>query len=339
MESKANAILKSGKEFRLVTRSDFDGLVCAMLLKELGILHDILFVHPKDMQDGKVEVTENDITTNLPYVEGVYMCFDHHSSELSRKGEFYDNQIIDPDSPSAARVVYDFFGGAERFKRINFEIMEEVDRADAAQFEIDEVLHPKDWVLLSFLMDARTGLGRFHHFRISNYNLMMDLIDYCLNHSIKEVLALPDVKERVDLYFEHEERFKEMLRENSTVRDNILVVNLMDQDPIYPGNRFMKYALYPECTVSIQVVWGRQKQNVVFLVGKSIFDRSSEADIGEVMLNHGGGGHKAAGTCPCDPNRVEETLEEVIQELKASESSSEGFFEDGELLPDDFDQQ
>src|SRR6185436_18521390 len=190
----------STDKYRLVTRSDFDGLVCAVLLKELDLVEDIKFVHPKDMQDGKVPISDRDITTNLPYVPGVHLAFDHHQSEVSRVGK-QENHIIDPDAPSAARVVYDHYGGKERFPTISDELMEAVDQADSAEYSEEEILNPKGWVLLNFLMDARTGLGRFRDFRISNYQLMMQLIDACRHHTVEEILELPDVRERVDMYF------------------------------------------------------------------------------------------------------------------------------------------
>ena len=192
------------EKYRLITRSDFDGLVCAMILKELDMIDkdengndDIKFVHPKDMQDGLIPVTDHDISTNLPYVEGIHLAFDHHESEVLRAGGKKENHIIIPDAPSAARVVYEYYGGKEKLPRITDEIMLAVDKADSAQFSIEDILEPKGWVLLSYLMDARTGLGRFRNFRISNYQLMMELIDYCLEHTIEEVLALPDVDERI----------------------------------------------------------------------------------------------------------------------------------------------
>src|SRR5918998_1138593 len=164
------------ERYRLVTRSDFDGLVCAALLKHLGILDDTLFVHPKDVQDGKVEIGPNDVTTNLPYCEHAAISFDHHSSEATRVGGPRDNHVIVPGAQSAARVVYDYYGGAEGFPGIE-ELMDAVDKGDAAQFSLDEILHPTGWVMLNFLMDPRTGLGRFREFEISNYQLMMQLID------------------------------------------------------------------------------------------------------------------------------------------------------------------
>ncbi len=304
-------------KYRLVTRSDFDGLVCAVLLKELDLIDDITFVHPKDMQDGKINVTDRDISTNLPYVEGVHLAFDHHASEKIRNEEIRDNHIIEPNAPSAARVVYNYYGGEETFPNISDEMMEAVDKSDAAQFDMDEVLNPKDWVLLNFIMDARTGLGRFKNFRISNYQLMIELIDYCQNHNISEILELPDVKERVELYFEQENQFKEQLKKCAEVYDNLVILDLRDEEIIYAGNRFMIYALYPQCNISIHMMWGLRKQNTVFAVGKSIFNRSSNTNIGDFMLQYGGGGHANAGTCQVDNDKAEAIKQELIEKITA----------------------
>ena len=306
---------ESATKFRLVTRSDFDGLVCAVLLKHLNKIDDILFVHPKDMQDGKIEITNRDITTNLPYVDGVHLCFDHHASETVRAGEKKENHIIDPKAMSAARVVYDYFGGADVFPSKWNDMMTAVDKADAAQFSKDEILNPKDWVLLNYLMDPRTGLGRFRNFRISNYNLMMELIDYCKDHGIDDIMKFPDVQERVELYTEQSEKFKEQLKKCTTVHKNLVVLDLKDEDPIYAGNRFMIYALYPETNISIHVLWGLKKQNTVFAIGKSIVNRSSNTNIGELCLKYNGGGHENAGTCQIDNDKAETVLKELIDKI------------------------
>ncbi|TWA62311.1 nanoRNase/pAp phosphatase (c-di-AMP/oligoRNAs hydrolase) [Azospirillum baldaniorum] len=303
-------------KYRLVTRSDFDGLVCAVLLKELGILDEIKFVHPKDMQDGKVEISDRDITTNLPYVPGVHLAFDHHLSETIRVGK-RDNHIIEADAPSAARVVYNYYGGKERFPTISDAMMAAVDQADSAQYGIEDILKPQGWALLNFIMDARTGLGRFRDFRISNYQLMMELIDYCRSHGIDEILALPDVKERVDLYTEHEAKFSDQLARCSTIRGNVVVVDLRREETIYAGNRFMIYAMYPESNVSIHVLWGLKQQNTVLACGKSIINRSSKTNIGPLMLEYGGGGHEAAGTCQVDNDKAEAVLEEIVGRMRA----------------------
>ena len=234
-----SATLLTQNKYRLVTRSDFDGLVCAVLLKDRGLIDEIKFVHPKDMQDGKIEVSDRDITTNLPYVPGVHLAFDHHASETIRNEIDPEHHIIDPYAPSAARVVYKHFGGQKAFPDISDEMMAAVDQADAAQFALQDILNPTNWVLLNFIMDARTGLGRFRNFRISNYQLMMDLIDCCQKLSIQDILELPDVKERTDLYFAQQEDFKAQLQRCSTVYDNFVVLDLRYEETIYAGNRFM----------------------------------------------------------------------------------------------------
>ncbi len=302
-------------KFRLVTRSDFDGLVCAVLLKHLDLIDEILFVHPKDMQDGKIAITSRDITTNLPYVAGAHLAFDHHLSETIRNTGDRQNHIIDPSAPSAARVVYDYYGGGNRFPSAWNDMMLAVDKGDSAQFSRDEVLNPKGWDLLNFLMDARTGLGRFRDFRISNYNLMMDLIDYCRSHTIAEIMALPDVKERSDLYHDHAEKCKEQIRRCSTVHKNLVVLDLRNEETIYAGNRFVIYALYPEQNISIHVLWGLKNQNTVFATGKSILNRTSKTNIGALMLEYGGGGHENAGTCQVENEMAEEVLGALIARI------------------------
>jgi nanoRNase/pAp phosphatase (c-di-AMP/oligoRNAs hydrolase) len=309
--------------YRLVTRSDFDGLVCAMLLKQLGLVRDIVFVHPKDVQDGTVEIGPGDITTNLPYAPQAHLVFDHHQSETIRNPTIAGNHIIDPDAPSAARVVYDHYGGAEQLPNISPELMRAVDQADSAQYSLEEVLAPTGWVLLNFLMDSRTGLGRFRDFRISNYQLMMLLIEACLDHHIDEILQLPDVKERVELYHQQAEAFVAQLRRCTSVRGSVAVVELRGEEVIHAGNRFVVYALFPECLVSVHVLWGRQRQNTVLAVGKSIFNRTSAADIGALMLFYGGGGHANAGTCQVPHEDADRVLEELVGHLNATRHAGE----------------
>ena len=302
--------------YRLVTRSDFDGLVCAALLKHLNLIDDILFVHPKDMQDGKVAITGNDITTNLPYVPGCHLAFDHHLSETIRN-QPASNHLIDADAPSAARVVWKHYGGHAAFPQEWDEMMEAVDKADAAQFSRDEILDPHGWELLSFIMDARTGLGRFRDFRISNYQLMMQLIDFCQTHGIDEILELPDVDERVALYLEHQREAKAQIQRCATVYHNLVVLDLRNEETIYAVNRFVIYALYPQCNISIHVMWGVKQQNTVFAIGKSILDRSSNTNVGELCLSYNGGGHANAGTCQVANEDAEAALRELIAEITA----------------------
>ena len=302
--------------YRLITRSDMDGLVCAVLLKDIGLLGEIVFHHPKDVQDGKVAVTERDILTNLPYVPGCGLCFDHHASEaLRNSGRPTPGYILQPEAKSAARVVYDHYGGKARFPRISDAMMDAVDKADSAGFSRDDVLQPQGWELLSFLMDARTGLGRFREFRISNYQLMMMLIDCCRDMPIADILALPDVQERVALFFAQHAQFRQQVRRIARVHGKLVVLDLRDEPVIHAGNRFVVYAMFPQCDISLHVMWGRDKQNTVYTVGKSIFDRGSPVAVGELMLEHGGGGHSAAGTCQGPNDTADAQKQHLIERI------------------------
>jgi nanoRNase/pAp phosphatase (c-di-AMP/oligoRNAs hydrolase) len=306
-------------KYRLLTRSDFDGLVCAVLLKELGKLGSITFVHPKDIQDGKIDVSDHDILTNLPYVRGCHLCFDHHSSEEIRTREFTaQNHILNASAESAARVLYDYFGGRNTFPRVSEEMIAAVDKADAAKFVREDILNPQGWVMLAFLMDPRTGLGRFQNFRVSNYQLMMELIDYCREHPIEDILNLPDVRERIDLYREQTDKFVAQIRRCTRVHRNVAVLDLRDEDVIHAGNRFMIYALFPECELSMHVMWGLKQENTVLAVGKSILNRGCAAKVGNLLLKYGGGGHDAAGTCQIANTSAEQVMKEIITLFSAN---------------------
>lgn len=301
---------------RLVTRSDFDGLGCAAVLKEHKKIDDIKFVHPKDIQDGIVEITENDILANIPYVKGCGIWFDHHSSEKERK-EYTDFVgECDPTAPSAARVIYEYYGGMAKFKNPHLDnLVKAVDQADSGNFSKEDILNPTGWPLLSFVMDPRTGLGRYKDYRISNYSLMEDMIDYCRVKSAEVILEIPDVKERTVRYFEQDKKFREMILQTSKVRGNVVVTDLRDQDEIFTGNRFMVYSLFPEQNISIQVMWGFRKQNIVITCGYSIIKRDATANIGSIMLRYGGGGHSRVGTCQVPVADADRILEKLIDEL------------------------
>jgi nanoRNase/pAp phosphatase (c-di-AMP/oligoRNAs hydrolase) len=301
------------KKYRLITRSDFDGVVSAVLLRELDMVDEILFVHPKDVQDGKVEVCDRDILANLPYTEGAYLVFDHHMSETMRVYDTPDNHVIEGDAPSAARVVYNYYGGKLKFPNISQAMMQAVDKCDSAQFDLDDILHPQGWVLLSFLMDSRTGLGRFREFTISNYALMMELVEACRHQTIEQIMQLPNIQERVELYFTQQEIFKRQIQHCAEVHDRFVIVNLQNEATIYAGNRFMVYALYPQCNISMHLMWGRQKQNTVFAMGKSVLNRTCNINIGELMLRYEGGGHINAGTCQIANEEAETVKNELIE--------------------------
>ena len=300
---------------RLLTRSDFDGLICAVLLKQAGVIDSWKFVHPKDMQDGIIEVNENDVLANVPYVSGCGLWFDHHSSELERlkmQGQYKGESR---PAPSAARVIYDYYGGPAKFPGFE-EMMLGVDKADSGQLTVDEVLNPQRWILLSFIMDPRTGVGRFQDYHISNYQLMEQLIDYCRNMTIDQILELPDVKERIVRYSEQDKLFREMLKKHSHSEGNVIITDLRGVDTIYTGNRFIIYSLFPGQNISVWVIDGKDKQNCVISVGHSIINRSSQTDVGSLLLEYGGGGHRKVGTCQVPYAEAEQNLQAIITQLR-----------------------
>jgi oligoribonuclease NrnB/cAMP/cGMP phosphodiesterase (DHH superfamily) len=302
---------------RLVTRSDFDGLICAVILKEEGVIDEYKFVHPKDIQDGKVMITSNDVLTNVPYWPGCGMWFDHHSSEDDVQSLFQAEFVGESrKEKSCARIVYEYYGGKSKYP--NFEDMvKAVDKSDSGDLQVEDILYPKGWMLLSFVMDPRTGLGRYKDYKISNYQLMEDLIDYCRDKPIEEILEIPDVKERVDRYLSQTEKYKKMIRKHSKVYKNCAVIDLRSVERPFCGNRFLEYTMHLQQNVSIRVMWGLQKQNVVFAVGHSILNKTSKTNVGELMHNYGGGGHVQVGTCQVPADQAEEVLLEIIKKINA----------------------
>ncbi len=299
---------------RLLTRPDFDGLVCAVLLRELDLIDEIQFVHPKDMQDGLISVSDRDITANLPFVAGVHLAIDHHASEATRVAN-ESSFILDASAPSAARVVWNHFGGKTRFPTISEEMMAAVDKADSADYEMEDIMAPDGWALLNFIIDPRTGLGRFRHFTTPTDQLLRDLIVHCRNPSIEEILDLPDIKERVMFYYDQAERAEVQITRCAQHHRHVTVLDLRAEEVIHPCNRFLIYALFPECSVSIHEIWGPRKEKTVFAVGKSVLNRSSKTKIGDLMLEHGGGGHDAAGTCQVANTEADAVLKHIIDRM------------------------
>jgi nanoRNase/pAp phosphatase (c-di-AMP/oligoRNAs hydrolase) len=300
------------EKHRLITRADFDGVVCGGLLYERDLIDDIIFAEPGAMQVGEVPVREGDITANLPYVDGVHLVFDHHASEVLRVGARV-NFIIDPTAPSAARVIYDYYGGAKAFPKVSPELLNAVDKADSAQFNESEILAPDGWVLLNFILDPRTGLAG--EFEITNEQLLKDMMVYCRHHPVADILEIPDVAERVRFYWTQEEAFEEQLRRRSRVCGNLVLVDFREEATIHAGNRFTIYALYRQCNISITVTAGGAMTRLA--VGKSILDRSSKTDIGALMLEYGGGGHVAAGGCRVPNGDVDRVLDALAARINA----------------------
>jgi nanoRNase/pAp phosphatase (c-di-AMP/oligoRNAs hydrolase) len=309
---------------RLVTRSDFDGSVCAALLLELGLVDGILYIHPKDLQDNKIEVTGNDILANVPFVEGCGLWFDHHSSEHKRlklEGKFKGASELEP---SAAQVIYEYYKNDETYagKLKKFEyLIKIVGIADTAQFSKDDILNPTGWIMLAFIADPRTGLGYKRSFRISNFELMKKLPEYLRSKTAEEILALPDFQERVQVYHEETSKYKALLARTTRIEGDAILIDFrgIAENPV--GNRFIEYVLYPEQNISIRIVDGRNKQFAMISVGHSILDRTSRVDVGSLVLKYGGGGHKQVGTCQVEYDDVDRIVEEMLQVINAQKTT------------------
>ena len=301
---------------RLVTRSDFDGLICGVLLKEAGVIDHFMFAHPKDVQDGKIAVTSDDVLANVPYAKGCGMWFDHHLSESERHAFPSDFKGKSEPAKSCARVIYDFYGGDKKFPKFA-EMLKAVDKSDSGDLTVEEIAAPKGWILLAFIMDPRTGLGRYSDYRISNLQLMQDLVEYCRTMNIVEILDLPDIRERIQRYHESEWLYKEMIKKYSTVHENVLVTDLRKVEEIPTGNRFVEYGMFPNINISIRMMWGMKKLNVVFAVGHSIINRTSKTNVGSLMLKYNGGGHAKVGTCQVAIEKADEVLKELVKQMNA----------------------
>ncbi len=302
------------EKYRLITRADFDGVVSGSLLMENGLVNEVVFAHPREIQQGSFDVTSGDIIANLPYAESAHLCFDHHVSESYRVGE-HDNLILDPDAPSTARVIYNHYGGAKTFPDISEDMMNAVDKADSADYTIEEILTPTDWVLLNFVLDPRTGLEDFKDFAVSRDAFMIDMINFCRRNPVEEILSHPDVEERITTFIYHNEFAELQLGRCSKTHNKTVIADFRDEDKRYPGNRFMIYALYPDCSLSLQVSQGNKPGMIEIAAGKSIIDRTSPVNVGEIMLSYGGGGHKAAGACQVEDDKADNVLDEIVQRI------------------------
>jgi len=300
---------------RLITRSDFDGLACGSILEALGLIDEWLFVHPKDIQDGKIEATKNDIVANVPYIPGCGIWFDHHSSEEERLGKDFQFEGASKSAPSCARVIYDYYGGDEKLGKFA-EMLKYVDKMDSADLARDEIMNPTGWILLGFIADPRTGLGRIHSFTKSNLDLMKQLAKDTFSKPIEEILEDPNVKERVDVYFEQQEDFTEMVEKYARIEGSAIYVDLRDVETIAAGNRFLLYTLFPEQNISMWVVDGKKSENTVITVGHSIINKNSTVDVGSLMLKYGGGGHKAVGTCQVPSEDTDRVVREIMAVIK-----------------------
>jgi len=306
---------------RLVTRADIDGVACGAILRELDLIDSVLFTHPVDVIDGLVPITERDILVNMPYVAQAHRVFEHRSSNMLRNTARLCNHVIDPQSPSAARLIWSHYGGPSLLPKVAESLIRAADQASQARYTVEDVLHPSGWTLLNFITDARTGLGRFRSFAISNLQLMHALVEHCRERDIGALLALPDISERVELYRSHEGLAVDQVLATAEVHGNALVMDLRSQQTLWAANRFLPYALYPQCNVVIRRMWGRDRRNTVFAIGRSIFDRSCVTDVGALCERFGGNGHEDAGSCQVEHSLADLVLQDILSEIHQDESS------------------
>lgn len=285
--------------YRLLTRADFDGIVSALLLREAGVVDRVDFAHPRDVEAGEIPVDGGTALATLPYRPEAGLHFRHAG---------------DPGPLSTARLICDRYGGGAASPAL----IDAVDRCTSGRLDEADVRDPQGWVMLNFVMDARTGLGRFADFSVSNTQLMRDLIGYLREPDADRLLAHPDVAERVAVYRDHAAAFADQLKRCVTVDGRIGIIDLRYEDFIFCGNRFMVYALVPEIAVSVHVYWGQDRRNTVIAAGRSILGRRPDIDIGAHLAAVGGTGHAGAGSCQVDNDASERILRDLVGRLGAA---------------------
>jgi len=298
--------------FRILTRADFDGIVSALLLREAGVVDRVAFAHPRDVEAGRMFVDGETVLATLPHRPEAGLCFNHrHDPPVVGANHTGGSAAL-----STARVIYDHYG-AGAFSGVSAGLLDAVDRCTAGHLDEAEIRNPAGWVMLNFLMDARTGLGRFSDFAVSNTQLMLDMVGYLREPDPERVLARPDVHERVVLYRDHARAFADQIKRCTAIHGRIGVIDLRYEDFIFCGNRFLVYALVPEIDISIHVYWGRERQNTVIVAGRSVLGGCPEVDLGRQMAAFGGGGHPGAGSCQVDNGAAARILDDLTSRIAA----------------------
>ena len=299
---------------RLVTRGDLDGLTSAVIITMKEPVESIALVHPQDITDKRVEIRSDDILANLPYDPRCGMWFDHHllTDSNEKPPESFKGKY--GLAPSAARLVYEYYRERdpddEALRRLE-PLVDETDRLDAALLTPEDVENPRDYILLGYTIDSRTGLGSYEDY-------FHKLIAWLKTKSIQEVLAMPEVRERVERLRADQAAFKRLLQRNSFQLSNVIVTDLREIEQLPAGNRFLVYTLFPDANVSLRVHWGPRQGSVIAAVGHSIFNRTCNTSVGELMSRYGGGGHRGAGTCVLPIDEAADAIEEILFELQAN---------------------
>lgn len=299
---------------RLITRGDLDGLTSAVIITMKEPVGEIMLIHPQEITDGKIDVRADDILANVPYHPNAALWFDHHllTDSNAKPPEHYKGRYR--VAPSAARLVYEYYLEKDPddpdLKRLA-KLVEETDRLDAAQLTPDDVERPRDYILLGYTIDSRTGLGAFKDYFVK-------LVGWLKTMPIDKVLEQPDVQERIDRIRRDQEEFRRLLQRNSFRMNNVVVTDLREMDHLPAGNRFLIYTLFPESNVSLRVHWGPHRNSVIAAVGHSIFNRTCKTSVGELMSKYGGGGHRGAGTCVLPLDSAADAIDEILFELQAN---------------------
>jgi hypothetical protein len=310
---------------RLVTRADFDGLVCGALVTKFENIDDYLFVEPKFMQDGLVEIRDGDIITNLPYHPNCTLWFDHHITNTTP--DFPKPIMIGKGgfrlAPSAARVVYEYytevgnshqalgssripaeeiiaFLGSERIKYL----LHEADRIDAGKLEKEDVLNPQGYVLISMTTDGKN---------VGDESYWLKIIDLLREKTLEETLSEPEVKKRCQRIRDEQEKLRKLLLERTTMKGNVIYCDLRGIEEIPDGNRFLIFTLFPKGNIQVKVSDDPQRQNTTAIsVGYNIFKPTSNVNVGELLKNYGGGGHKVVGSSRVPNDKAEQAIKEIL---------------------------
>jgi hypothetical protein len=314
---------------RLVTRADFDGLVCGALLTKFEPIDSYLFVEPKFMQDGLVEIRAGDIIANLPYHPNCTLWFDHHVTNTTP--DFAKPIMLGKGgfrlAPSAARVVYEYYkelanqpqigSGEEKTtrltnneiiafldsERINY-LLHETDRVDAGKLEPQDVLDPQGYVLISMTTDGRNAGDEPYWLRI---------IELLRDASLEEVLRDPEVSRRCQQIRDEQEQLRKLLLARTIMKGNVIYVDLRGIEEIPDGNRFLIFTLFPQGNIQVKVADDKQRKNTTSIsVGYNIFNTTSNVNVGELLSHYGGGGHKVVGSCRVPNDQAELAIREIV---------------------------
>ena len=307
--------------YRLITRAEFDGIVCGAIFKRLGLVDDILFAHPKEVQDKLITVGPQDILANLPFAEGAHMVFSHRARRSNT--DAHRNYITDVTAPSSTRVVYQHYSGDARLSGLPTGLLEAVDNVNSGKLSRDDISDPKGWILLGFLLDARTGMGRFK-LNQPYTETLYETIDMLNVKGLDAILTSPNIAQMAALYREHQPLAKQQIEQCVRLHDNVLVLNLLDQKLAYTVNRFMMYMMYPQCNLSIHVLRGTKSGSVILACGRSVFNRTGERSIGKVLAEFGGGGHHSAGTCQVPIVDCDAVLARLIEYFRGDRGAVSG---------------